>query len=94
MLRLDGRASGAILLNPAPASDAIELVYMGLAAAARGAGLGTQLLRHGLSLLTDRSERVVTLAVDDANEPALALYRRAGFRRVLRRHAMIRTLRR
>lgn len=93
ILRLEGRAVGVILLNPSPASRTVELVYMGIAPEARGRGLGTQLLNHGLSLLAGRREHNVTLAVDENNRPAQALYRRAGFRPVLRRRAMIRSLR-
>jgi ribosomal protein S18 acetylase RimI-like enzyme len=55
-------------------------------------GLGRMLLRHGLHLLRDRSERTLTLAVDDENKPAFAMYRSEGFRTVLRRLAMIRPL--
>jgi hypothetical protein len=94
ILHLHGRPVGVLLLNPAPASRAIELVYMGLAPSARGRGLGTHLLNHGLSRLAGRREHTVTLAVDDCNAPARALYRRAGFRPVLRRRALIRPLRR
>ncbi|NNF44765.1 MAG: GNAT family N-acetyltransferase [Phycisphaerales bacterium] len=85
--------AGALLLNRAPASQTIELVYIGLAPRLRGCGIGRGLLRHGLHLVDERPERAVTLAVDERNEPALALYRREGFRRVLRRTALIRSLR-
>lgn len=92
ILRIDGIARGALLLNPAPASRSVELVYMGLALNARGKGLGTQLLNHGLCILAGRPEHNITLAVDELNTPALALYRRAGFRRTLRRRAMVRSI--
>jgi ribosomal protein S18 acetylase RimI-like enzyme len=93
ILRANGAARGMLLLNPAPASHTIELVYIGLALDARGRGLGRQLLRHGLHLVGKRQERAMTLAVDDRNEPAMALYRGEGFRRVMRRCALIRPLR-
>jgi mycothiol synthase len=93
MLYRDGEPAGALLLNPAPASRSVELVYIGLGPAVRGMGLGRLLLRHGLSLLRTRSERTLTLAVDDENKPAFALYRSEGFRTVLRRLALIRPLR-
>lgn len=93
LLRVDGRPAGLLLLNPCPGNASIELVYLGLGAAVRGRGLGAALLGHGLSLLTGRSERGITLAVDEGNAPALKLYRTFGFRRVLRRQALIRALR-
>lgn len=92
LLRIRGEASGVLLLNRAPANNTIELVYIGLAKTARGRGLARPLLRHGLNLLTGRPERAITLAVDERNEPAIALYRGEGFRRVLRRIALIRPL--
>jgi ribosomal protein S18 acetylase RimI-like enzyme len=92
-LLLDGGVpAGALLLNPAPASRTIELVYIGLALRGRGRGLGAALLRHGLRLAARRADTAVTLAVDEANAPALRLYRGAGFRRVARRRAMIRSV--
>jgi len=92
LLRVNGEASGMLLLNRSPASNTIELVYIGLAPTARGRGLGRLLLRHGLHLLGRREERAITLAVDEQNNPALALYRGEGFRRVLRRTALIRPI--
>jgi len=92
LLRIAGRPAGVLLLNRSPANNTIELVYIGLAKVARGRGLGTQLLRHGIQLIAGRTERAVTLAVDETNEPAIRMYRREGFRRVLRRTALIRPL--
>lgn len=93
ILHLHGQAAGVLLLNPASDKSSIELVYLGLAKVARGRGLGSQLLRHGLHLVAARPERIMTLAVDEDNAPALRLYRREQFRVVLRRVAMIRGLR-
>jgi ribosomal protein S18 acetylase RimI-like enzyme len=90
VLYVDGVASGAVLLNPAADRNTIELVYLGLIKAARGRGLGAQLLRFALNLLANRRERTVHLAVDETNAPAMSLYRREGFRAVQRRRAMIR----
>ncbi len=92
LLRIDGRPVGVIMFNPASTGDTIELVYTGLAAEARGQGIGRLLLHMGLQLLRGRDERSITLAVDEANQPALRLYESFGFRRVLRRLAMIRPL--
>lgn len=92
LVRVNEVWGGALLLNPAADRQSVELVYLGLAKWARGFGLGTQLLRHGLAQLAGRSEKVITLAVDENNAPALKLYRREGFRPALRRVAMIRRL--
>ena len=94
LMRVDGVARGVILLNPAPASNAVELVYLGLDPAVRGRGLARKLLGHGLGLLVGRKERTVTLAVDLRNDPARAIYRDAGFVAVLRRTAFIRQVER
>lgn len=93
VLRIGGQWAGALLLNPAHGHQSIELVYLGLSKWVRGRGLGRSLLRHGLQLVRDRPERVINLAVDEANAPALALYQREGFRAVLRRRALIRPIR-
>ena len=93
LLSIDGKIGGTLLLNPASDRQSIELVYLGLAKWARGRGLGRMLLRHGFSLLAGRPERTINLAVDEANSPALSLYRSEGFVPVLRRVAMIRPVR-
>ena len=93
LLRVDGKPVGVVLLNPFPEQRTIELVYLGLAPVVRGRGLGRQLLRHALRLLHGRRERIVTLAVDEQNAPALRIYRAEGFRDELRRVALIRSLR-
>lgn len=92
LLRVRGEPSGVLLLNPTPTNRSIELVYLGLIPAARGQGLATRLLQYGLTLIAGRDEHVVTLAVDERNAPALRLYRREGFRPMLRRIAYIRSI--
>ena len=93
LLRVDDVPRGILMFNAIPPSQTIELVYLGLDATVRGRGLGRLLLEHGLDRLRTRRERAITLAVDDDNAPAAALYRSVGFRRVLRRIALIRDLR-
>lgn len=93
LLFVDDRPAGAMLLNPFPAHRTVELVYLGLAPFARGRRLGQQLLRYGLDLLKKRRERTLTLAVDERNTPALALYESEGMRPIVQRIALIRSLR-
>ena len=93
VLRHKGRAVGVLMLNPSSGGETVELVYLGLAPSARGKRLGATLLRSGLARLAGRRQQSVTLAVDQRNRPAVALYEHEGFRIVLERMAMIRSLR-
>jgi ribosomal protein S18 acetylase RimI-like enzyme len=93
ILEIDGVAAGVAMLNASPGSASIELVYLGLAAAARGRGLGRRLLVEALNGIAGRPEHTVTLAVDLRNEPALGLYRSLGFHQRMRRIAYVRSLR-
>jgi len=93
VLREHGRAVGTLMLNPSSSGGTVELVYLGLAPEARGKGLARLLLRTGISNMSKRRERTITLAVDQLNVPAVSLYSREGFRPMLDRVAMIRSLR-
>jgi ribosomal protein S18 acetylase RimI-like enzyme len=88
-----GEPVGALLLSPAPESDSLEVVYLGMVLPMRGKGLGSALLSHGLAAVHPRRERTVALAVDARNTPAVALYARAGFRTVRRREAFVAAIR-
>lgn len=92
LLRMDGKPSGVLLLNPVPANRSVELVYLGIVPEARGKGLAALLLHYGFGLLAGRPQRTLTLAVDDNNAPAMRLYHKHGFRRSLRRVALVRSL--
>jgi ribosomal protein S18 acetylase RimI-like enzyme len=94
LLWADDEPAGVVLINPFPGHRTCELVYIGLAPFARRRGLGRQLLRHGLRRLQGRRERSITLAVDERNTPALALYDAEGFKPAVQRVALIRSLRR
>ena len=81
-----GRASepaGFILSRRA--ADEAEILSVALAAGARGRGLSGTLLDHHLRALTQAGVRSVFLEVEEGNRPALALYRRRGFREIGRR---------
>lgn len=92
LVRVDGTARGVLMLNPAPTANTIELVYLGLDHRVRGRGLGRDLLRYGMSRVARTGLRAIRLAVDESNDPALRLYRAAGFRRVQRRTALVRQI--
>lgn len=89
----DGTAPiGAMLFNPCPDQDSIELVYFGVDPALRGKGIAGTILRIGLCGLTERKETTVACAVDARNSPARKLYERAGFTEFGRRVAMVMAL--
>jgi mycothiol synthase len=84
---------GVLLLNRSTRTDALELVYLGLAPSHRGRGLGDVLMRHAQASAAQVGSRRLSLAVDSRNLPALALYRRHGMARVCSRMALMRDLR-
>lgn len=87
------RPLAVLLLNRSIHSEAMELVYIGLAPAARGRGLGDQLMQLAMHLSARDGKSELTLAVDSRNVPAMKLYFRHGMKRVGSRMAMIQDLR-
>ena len=70
---------GCVLLADHAPLPVWELVYMGVAPEARGKQLGLEITRYSQWLAArEHAERLV-LAVDAANEPAIAMYAAAGF---------------
>jgi mycothiol synthase len=61
---------------------AAEVYAIGVAPSARGGGLARALLDAGLAHLAARGSGDVHLYVEAANEPAIRLYRSAGFEHV------------
>ncbi len=83
MLRYQGRDAGVILLNSTEEDpDRAELIYMGLVPWAREKGLGNELLGYGFRVAGNLGKKVFRLSVDCANQPAIRLYRKFGFRTV------------
>jgi ribosomal protein S18 acetylase RimI-like enzyme len=79
LLCQDGRDAGCILVNDSVAAGGGEVAYMGVAAAFRGRRLGAALLEKAVFQACRRGLRRLSLAVDERNAPALALYRERGF---------------
>jgi ribosomal protein S18 acetylase RimI-like enzyme len=52
---------------------------MGVVPEARGQGLGISIVRHAQYLARAAGRERLVLAVDAANEPAIAVYAAAGF---------------
>jgi ribosomal protein S18 acetylase RimI-like enzyme len=87
------RPIAVLLLNRSIHSEAMELVYIGLAPPARRRGIADLLMRLAVFHTAQDGKRELTLAVDSRNAPAMKLYFRHGLKRVGSRTAMIRDLR-
>jgi ribosomal protein S18 acetylase RimI-like enzyme len=83
---------GVMLLGILPPHRSGELIYLGIAPAYRGKGLARPILEHGLGELSARDTTRLLLAVDEANQPAIRLYRHLKFRTSARKAALIRAL--
>ena len=70
---------GCLLLADQPGQDRMELLYMGLAAGARGHGLGDSLPVMPSGLPGELGRTRLVLAVDAANTPAIRTYEAVGF---------------
>lgn len=79
-----GRALQGFILSRLAGGEA-EILSIAVASAHRGRGLARALLNLHLRRLAGLGARAVYLEVDEDNEPARRLYRRAGFREVGRR---------
>ncbi len=78
-----GKPSGFVLSRTV--LDEAEILTVAIAPDARGKGHARPLLAHHLNALSRRGVSRVLLEVEEGNDPALALYRRLGFRETGRR---------
>ena len=83
-----------LLMNDHPAQDAWEVVYMGVAADARGCGYGRAMLIDGLHAAQNAGRQSILLAVDAQNAPANRIYAELGFIEVASRAVHVLTARR
>jgi ribosomal protein S18 acetylase RimI-like enzyme len=73
--------AASALASSAPVEPgAVELTYIGVAAAARGQGLGKSLLAAFVDAARDAGYSGVVLSVETDNPAAIALYTKAGFK--------------
>jgi ribosomal protein S18 acetylase RimI-like enzyme len=79
VVRLNHVDVGCILLADHHPAPVWELVYMGVTPQLRGRGLGLEITRYAQWLAARESVERLVLAVDAANEPAIAMYAAAGF---------------
>jgi mycothiol synthase len=89
----DGQDVGVLILADHPQARQWELVYMGLVPEARGCGWGRQIAQYAQLMATRAHVERIVLAVDVVNEPALRLYRAAGFQSWDQRSAYVRFFR-
>lgn len=87
-----GSPRGCMLLSRCPEQGHVELVYLGLAPAVRGLGVGSKLLGMGIDAARGTGLAQMSCAVDARNEPAVRLYTRAGFRATGLRVALVRSI--
>jgi ribosomal protein S18 acetylase RimI-like enzyme len=88
----DDASLGVLLLSRTGSGDGMELVYLGLAPAARGRGLGDYLFRQAEARAAAVKMRLMSLAVDSINAPAIALYHRHGMQQIASKRALMRRL--
>jgi len=77
---VNGKFAGFILSRRA--ADEAEILSVAVPDKQRGHGVGRALLDMHLRRLAGMGARALFLEVEEGNEPALRLYRRAGFRQV------------
>lgn len=82
---------GVLLMSRIARQAGMEIVYMGVAAAARGRGVGDALLARAMEEAGRCGANHLALAVDKRNGPARRLYARWGFVELVRRDAWIAT---
>jgi len=73
------------------ALDEAEILSIAIAPKARGTGAGRLLLNHHIAQLTQAGVKSLYLEVEAGNAAALALYSRAGFKKVGERRGYYRT---
>jgi ribosomal protein S18 acetylase RimI-like enzyme len=90
IVRADEEDVGVLLLADHPQAGHWELMYMGLVPNVRGHRWGQLITRHAQWMASQAGVERIVLAVDAANEPALAMYRRTGFEMWDRRTVYVR----
>jgi ribosomal protein S18 acetylase RimI-like enzyme len=89
LMQYEGKDAGMVLLNSTEQDlNRLELIYMGLARWARGLGLGKVLLSRAFEAAGMLDKKILRLAVDRQNEPAIKLYQKFGFTPVSRQSVL------
>ncbi len=89
-----GQGAGVLLLSGMGhgGTGGVELVYLGLTKSYRGKGLANHLLSHAEAVAEGTVGKILALAVDSTNGPALRLYERHGLKTSQVRVALMRDL--
>jgi len=87
-----GEPVGVMLINLSREGTTSELVYLGLAPAWRGKGLGRRLMLNAIELTARRGCHTMLTAVDEGNPAAVRLYESLAFTPNARKLAMLHAL--
>ena len=87
-----GNDAGCLLVADHPDQQQMEIVYLGIVPDFRGRGWGLALTRQAQWTARSAGRERVVLAVDAANQPAIAAYTTAGFVAWDRRSVLVRPL--
>jgi RimJ/RimL family protein N-acetyltransferase len=88
--RLEDEEIGCAIVAEHPPERVWELIYMGIVPQARGKRLGLEVTRYLQWMAAGEKVTRLVLAVDAANEPAIATYASAGFAGWDRRSVFVR----
>ena len=77
------------ILSAFIAEDVGHIAEICVTPKARGAGLGYELLQQAIASLRAAGAKRISLAVTSANEEAIKLYKRCGFRELRRFYAFV-----
>jgi ribosomal protein S18 acetylase RimI-like enzyme len=91
LIECHGQTVGCLLLTE-HSEHQWELIYMGVVPTSRGRGWGERIARFAWRHVRSRGGEQLVLAVDADNEPARAMYRRAGFADWAHRHVYFKPL--
>jgi ribosomal protein S18 acetylase RimI-like enzyme len=88
----DGADVGCLIIADEPDHNQSELMYIGVVPEARCRGLGLSLVRYAQWMTRTAGRSRLVLAVDAANDPAIAMYTTAGFITWDRQSVLLRAL--
>lgn len=86
----DEVAVGVLLLVERPDQEAWEVLYLGVAEAARRSGIGRAMLLDAIDAARDAQVERLLIVSDARNQPAVALYESLGFQPIATRVAFVR----